>query len=37
VTAVPREAALGFEPGGAGGLLDTPYRTHITWCRRVEV
>ena len=21
----------------AGGLLDTPYRTHVTWCRRLEV
>ncbi len=21
----------------ADGLLDTPYRTHITWCRRVEM
>jgi SAM-dependent methyltransferase len=21
----------------ADGLLDTPYRTHITWCRRLEV
>lgn len=21
----------------ADGLLDTPYRTHITWCRRIEM
>ena len=21
---------------GADGLLDTPYRTHVTWCRRVD-
>jgi SAM-dependent methyltransferase len=21
----------------ADGLLDTPYRTHVTWCRRLEV
>ena len=21
---------------GADGLLDTPYRTHVTWCRRLE-
>jgi ubiquinone/menaquinone biosynthesis C-methylase UbiE len=21
---------------GADGLLDTPYRTHVTWCRRVR-
>jgi hypothetical protein len=21
----------------ADGLLDTRYRTHVTWCRRLEV
>jgi hypothetical protein len=22
---------------GADELLDTPYRTHVVWCRRLEV
>lgn len=32
-------SALVAERGlvAADGLLDTPYRTHITWCRRVEM
>jgi SAM-dependent methyltransferase len=32
-------SALVTERGlvAADGLLDTPYRTHVTWCRRLEV
>jgi hypothetical protein len=49
VTAIPREAprerlldAVSEMVGNRGlvaadGLLDTPYRTYVVWCRRLEM
>lgn len=34
MTAIAQEAAVGL---AADGLLDTPYRTYVVWCRRLEV